>query len=45
MENELIDTILQRMQSFLNYAQTLKLREILNEVLVPVEDSKLTYSP
>lgn len=44
MENELIDTILQRMQSFLNYAQTLKLREILNEVLVPVEDSKINYS-
>lgn len=44
MENELIDTILQRMQSFLNYAQTLKLREILNEVLVPVEDSKKNYS-
>ena len=44
MENELIDTILQRMQSFLNYAQTLKLREILNEVLVPVEDSKVNYS-
>ena len=44
MENELIDTILQRMQSFLNYAQTLKLREILNEVLVPVEDSKENYS-
>lgn len=44
MENELIDTILQRMQSFLNYAQTLKLREILNEVLVPVEDSKANYS-
>ena len=44
MENELIDTILQRMQSFLNYAQTLKLREILNEVLIPVKDSKINYS-
>ena len=44
MENELIDTILQRMQSFLNYAQTLKLREILNEVLVPIKDSKINYS-
>lgn len=41
---DLIEVILQRMQPCLNYTQTFKLREVLNELLIPVEDSKVDIS-